>query len=116
MRQFGVGAVLVVDEQDGCLLGICTERDLNYKVLAEGLDVRQTTVAEVMTSDPQVVGPDKPFGHVMHQMFEGGFRHMPVVDGRGRPMGVVSARDALGLDILHFRSELELREAVAEIL
>lgn len=116
MKEFGVGAVLIVEEESGRLIGICTERDLNYKVLAEGLDPLATTIGSVMTADPETVGPEKPFGHVMHQMYEGGFRHMPVVDGRGRPLGVVSVRDALGLDILHFRSELELREAVGEIL
>lgn len=38
MKQFGAAAVLVVDQQDGTLIGICSERDLTYKVLAEGLD------------------------------------------------------------------------------
>ncbi len=69
-----------------------------------------------MTPDPVSVGPDKPFGHALHLMFEGGFRHMPVVDRHRRPIGIVSARDALGLEILHFRSELQLREDLAEIL
>lgn len=69
-----------------------------------------------MTPDPVSVGPDKPFGHALHLMFEGGFRHMPVVDRHHRPIGIVSARDALGLEILHFRSELQLREDIAEIL
>lgn len=109
------GATVVVNAQ-GRLVGICTERDLAYKVLAAGLPGESTTVGEIMTADPVSIGPDKPFGHALHLMFEGGFRHMPVVDAHHRPIGVVSARDALGLEILHFRDELQLREEIAEIL
>lgn len=116
LKEFNAGAVLVIDEESGSLLGICTERDLTFKVLAEGLNGNVTTVGEIMTHDPQTISPDKLFGHVLHLMFEGGFRHMPVIDPQGRPIGVVSARDALGLDILKFRDELEFRENVTEIL
>jgi len=52
----------------------------------------------------------------LHMMFEGGFRHMPVIDSDGRPLGVISSRDALGLEVTHFGSELEQRETLTEIL
>jgi CBS domain-containing protein len=115
MKKFGAAAVLVANESDGKLIGICTERDLTYKVLAEGLDPK-TPVSEVMTRDPQGVGTEKTFGYALHLMHEGGFRHMPVLDPQGRPVGLVSSRDALGLDILNFRKEVEHKEALAEIL
>lgn len=116
MKSLGAGAVLVVDESDGSLLGICTERDLNFKVLAEGLDANSTQVGTVMTANPQVIAYDRLFGHALHMMYEGGFRHLPVVDPCGRPIGIVSARDALGLEIVHFRNELQQRECLTEIL
>ena len=116
MKQCKVAALLVVDQRDGKLIGICTERDLTFKVLAEGLDINSTLVGSVMTADPQSIGPDKPFGHALHMMFEGGFRHMPVIDSDGRPLGVISSRDALGLGVTHFGSELEQRETLTEIL
>lgn len=115
MKMFHAAAVLVVDEQDGTLIGICTERDLTYKVLAEGLDIK-TPVHAVMTRDPQSVTVEKTFGYALHLMHEGGFRHMPVVDPERRPVGMVSSRDALGLEIFNFRKELEHKEALAEIL
>ena len=87
MKQYGAAAVLVVDAENGKLIGICTERDLTFKVLAEGLDANTTQVHSVMTRDPQSISPEKPFGHALHMMFEGGFRHMPVVDPIGRPIG-----------------------------
>lgn len=116
MKQFGAAAVLVVDQQDGTLIGICSERDLTYKVLAEGLDTLGTKVGDIMTPNPMVIGPDKPFGHALHLMFEGGFRHMPVVDPIGRPIGLISSRDALGLEVSNFGKELEHREELAEVL
>jgi CBS domain-containing protein len=116
MKLYHTSAVLIVDAEDGTLQGICTERDLNFKVLAEGLDPNNTPIAEVMTRNPLSVAPDKLFGHVLHLMHEGGYRHMPVVDPRGRPIGIVSSRDALGLEILHFRNELQQRESLTEIL
>ena len=116
MKQYGAAAVLVVDAENGKLIGICTERDLTFKVLAEGLDANTTQVHSVMTRDPQSISPEKPFGHALHMMFEGGFRHMPVVDPIGRPIGVISSRDALGLEMAHFGNELEQRETLTEIL
>lgn len=109
------GAVLVVSPE-GSLRGIVTERDLAFKVLAAGLDATSTTVGEVMTSGPQTIAPEKPFAHALHMMYEGGFRHLPVVLPDGRPIGVISARDALGLEMLDFRQELDKREELTVIL
>ncbi|PKO35552.1 MAG: hypothetical protein CVU34_04475 [Betaproteobacteria bacterium HGW-Betaproteobacteria-7] len=116
MKQNAAAATLVVDAKKGRLIGICTERDLAFKVLAEGLDPLTTPVSAVMTEDPQSVGPEMLFGHALHLMYEGGFRHMPVVDPIGRPIGLISARDALGLEMLGFCQELEQRETLTEIM
>ena len=48
-------------------------------------------------------------------MYEGGFRHVPVVE-KGKAMGMVSTRDALGPDLAQFQSELGDREHISEIL
>jgi signal-transduction protein with cAMP-binding, CBS, and nucleotidyltransferase domain len=115
MRRQQQDALVAVDAS-GRLAGICTEADLCHKILAAGLPAEQTTIGEIMVRDPLTIGPEKPFGHALHLMFEGGFRHMPVVDLNHRPIGIISARDALGLEILHFRDELTLREEIAQIL
>lgn len=116
MRDNQEDVVLVVAPDDGRLLGICTERDLTYKVLAAGLDAKSTPVGRVMTINPQTIGPDRLFGHALHLMYEGGFRHLPVVLADGRPIGVLSSRDALGLEAFHFYKELDQREVLTEIL
>lgn len=115
MRAAGQGAAIVVDRA-GRLLGICTERDLVFRVMAEGRDPGTTPVRTVMSPDPQTVRADMLFGHALHLMHEAGVRHMPVVDGFGRPLGIVSSRDALSLEIAHLGRELEQRECIAAIL
>lgn len=109
MKKGGVGAVLVVKEAH--LVGIFTERDAVYRVMAAGRDPRATRLAEVMTPDPKTVSPDETFGYALLLMHENGFRHAPVVEN-GRPVGVVSARNALDPDLEEFAVEAERRKAI----
>lgn len=114
MASNNVGAILVVDAA-GRLAGLFTERDVLNRVVARGLDPDSTPLAAVMTTKLQTASPDKPLAHALHMMFEGGFRHVPVVDD-GKPIGMVSARNALGLEIHQFEQELVERDHIAEIL
>lgn len=114
MAEQSVGAILVVDDS-GRLIGLFTERDALNRVVARGLAPEQTPLAAVMTDKLQTATPDKTLGHALHLMFEGGFRHLPVVED-GRPVGMVSARNALGLEILQFERERQERDHLAEIL
>jgi CBS domain-containing protein len=109
MLRHGVGAVLVVE--DGSLLGIFTERDAVFRVLAAGRDAHAVRVGEVMTPQPVTVGPEASFGHAMLLMHERGFRHVPVVED-GRLVGIVSARDALDPELEDFICEERRREAL----
>ena len=108
-----VGAVAVVEE--GKLIGIFTERDALFRVVAEGRDPQATRLADVMTRNPQSIHPDKPFPDALHIMYEGGFRHVPVVED-GRPVGIISARDALGPELEDFVYELLRKEQGQDIL
>lgn len=113
MKLHRIGALLVTDA--GRLAGIFSERDALFRVIAEGRDPEKTRLAEVMTANPRSLAPDRPFAHALHLMYEGEFRHVPVVEN-GRPLGMVSARDALGPDLKQFIADLETRTHVGEIL
>ena len=113
MRREQIGAVIVVS--DGRLVGIFTERDALNRVIAEGRSPEATKLIEVMTADPITLTPDHPIGHALHLMHENGFRHIPIAED-GQPIGMVSARDALGLEVLEFEHELQRREEISEIL
>ena len=71
MREQRIGALLVIHE--GRLAGIFTERDALFRVIAEGRSPARTRIAEVMTANPRTIAPDRPFGHALHHMHEGGF-------------------------------------------
>ena len=109
MEEGKVGAVLVVEE--GRLVGIFTERDALFRVIAPGLDPAKTELRGVMTRDPTTVAPDETFGYALLLMHERGFRHTPVVEN-GRPVGVVSARHALDPDLEEFAAEAERRKHI----
>jgi len=113
MKAKGVGSVLI--EQGGALVGIFTERDLMYRVVAEGSDPSSTLLQSVMTGEVIGLEADKPLSHALHLMHQHGFRHVPVLE-HGRPVGIVSARDALGIEWQQFERELKLADDIAEIL
>ena len=113
MKKKKVGALVVVKRER--LEGIFTERDAVFRVLADHINPDRTRLDEVMTRKPQTVDCDKPLNHALHMMYEGGFRHVPVVD-HGRLVGIVSARDALGSELAQFESDVQDRERIAEIL
>ena len=106
MKEKGKGALLVVEASR--LSGIFTERDALFRVIAAGRDPATTVLADVMTPQPQTIHPDEPFVNALRVMHKRGFRHLPVVE-YGRPLGVVSARDALDDDLYELRVELETR-------
>jgi len=109
MRREKVGAVLVVDDER--LVGIFTERDAVYRVLAVNRDPASTWLSDVMTPDPKTVEPDESFGYALLLMHDNGFRHVPVVEN-GRPVGVVSARHALDPELEEFTAEAERRRSI----
>ena len=111
MRESNVGAAMVLEGSR--LAGIFTERDALFRVLAVARDPQRTPVAEVMTRNPQTIHPDKPFDEALRMMHEGRFRNVPVVED-GRPLGMVSVRDALDRDLLELREALETRELVRD--
>ncbi len=109
MAKKNVGAVMVVENE--LLVGIFTERDAVFRVIAQGRDTRTTFLAEVMTTAPQTVDQDKSFGYALLMMHENGFRHVPVVE-KGKPIGIVSSRNALDPEMEEFVAEAQRRKHI----
>jgi CBS domain-containing protein len=113
MKSHNVGAILVVE--DDKLVGVFTERDALFRVVAEGRDAGATELGAVMTENPRTVQVDSPFSLALQMMYEGGFRNVPVVEN-GRPVGLVSARDALGPELKEFVFEMLRQEQTTDVL
>jgi CBS domain-containing protein len=101
MREHHVGCVLVVDH--GRLVGILTERDVLLK--AHVADVSRP-VSELMTSEPETLDVDDPIVWALNRMSVGGYRHVPLVDGDGRPVGIVSVKDIVHYIVSFFPNEV----------
>lgn len=105
------GSVLVVER--GRLLGIFTERDAVGRVFARGLDPQLTLLVEVMTPQPDTIGPNHSVDEALRRMDEFGYRHLPVVE-QDRVLGVLSIRDLSIEDLAAMHAELESRRLIAE--
>ena len=101
MREHRVGCVLVVARDR--LIGILTERDLLLKL--EHADAGRP-IAELMTPDPEVLAPEDPIVYALNKMSVGGFRHVPLVDLDGRPVGVISVKDIVDYIVDFFPNEV----------
>jgi signal-transduction protein with cAMP-binding, CBS, and nucleotidyltransferase domain len=95
MHSRRVSAVLVT-EGDADLIGIFTERDAISRVLADGRDPAETTLAEVMTDNPEFVTPQNTALEVVQLMQALRCRHLPIVDA-GKAVGLVSRGKLRGL-------------------
>jgi len=94
MLQARQAAVLVVDG-GGRLAGIFTERDLLTRVVGRGLDPKASTLAAVMTHDPEVLSLQDRVAYAVHCMSVAGYRTVPLVDAERRPVGIVTVSDVI---------------------
>jgi CBS domain-containing protein len=97
MQRTSAGSVAVVDD-DGRLVGIFTARDAVWRVLAVGRDAATTNLRDAMTPNPTTMSPDQTAVDALRLMWDGGFRHVPIVKD-GRILGVVSRGDFLGVEL-----------------
>ncbi len=100
-----IGAASVVE--DGVLRGIFGERDLLRKVLNKDVgDLTQIPVTQFMKADPKTASPDDMLDTAILYMAHGGFRHLPIVDEKQHPIGMVSIRDVISYLIEFFPQEV----------
>jgi CBS domain-containing protein len=88
-----IGCLLVVEK--GKLVGIFTERDVLMKLNDRAVQLGDRPVSEFMTSSVQALPATAKIAFALHRMDLGGYRHVPIVDDEGRPIGIFSIRDML---------------------
>jgi CBS domain-containing protein len=108
MAERRIGAVLIT--RSGRLEGIVTERDLAVRVIAQGRDPATTKLGDIMTKNPEVLGPNDKPEVALERMRAGDFRHLPVLDGT-RVIGVVSIRDLYAVVKGKLEDDIKSREA-----
>lgn len=88
-----VGAVAIVE--DGRLVGILSERDIVARVVLPRRDPATTAVREVMTTAVRTATDGMTIDQAVEVMHRGKFRHLPLVDGGGRVVGMLSVAHLL---------------------
>lgn len=107
-----IGALLVEDD-DGKIVGILSERDIVGGMGPHGADLHDVAVSELMTRDVIQCSPDDTVNEAMAMMTDRRFRHLPVFDG-DQLMGFISIGDLVKCRILEVQSEAEaLRQYIA---
>jgi CBS domain-containing protein len=91
MTENNIGALLVLD--GGRIAGLFSERDILLRVVSEARDPARTTVGEVMTEEVACCTPDTPLEEARGAFKNRRIRHLPVVDGEQRLLGMISIGD-----------------------
>ncbi len=98
-----IGALLVVE--DGKVVGVFGERDM----LLKGLYVEEKLshpVRSYMAHDPVCLTPHDSIAYALSRMVVGGYRHIPLVDNMGAPVGILTMRDAMRFVVSFFPDEV----------
>jgi CBS domain-containing protein len=99
MRQFHVGALIVVEKRDGRQIpvGIVTDRDLVVEVVATELDAAVITAGDIMAAEVFTIKENTASHEAIEFMRRKTIRRLPVVDESGELTGILTLDDALQL-------------------
>ncbi len=99
MRQYHVGAVIVIEKQNDrqIPIGIVTDRDLVVEVLAPELDNAVITVGDIMSPEIFTIQENTATYEAIEYMRRKTIRRLPVVDESGELVGIFTLDDVLEL-------------------
>lgn len=98
MRAFHVGDLVVVDDREGrrVPIGIITDRDIVVSAVASNSGrISSLVVSDIMSPDVVSAREPEPVEAALKKMEEHGIRRLPVVDGDGALVGILTLDDAL---------------------
>lgn len=110
LRENNIGAAVVTKDGEH-VDGVVSERDLAHKLSLYGAEFGQLPVSAIMTSAVICCGLADQIATVASTMLSRNFRHLPVVDEKGRLIGMVSMRDVLNIRIDELHHETALLRA-----
>ncbi|KKN02143.1 hypothetical protein LCGC14_1120700 [marine sediment metagenome] len=83
------GLPVVKDQKNQQLIGIITQRDIRLARFAMNLESPNTTVKDLMTSEPFVIKKDETIQEVLVLMFEKDIQRLPVVNDNHKLIGLI---------------------------
>ncbi len=104
MQKKKIGSVVVTNK--GKLTGIFTERDVLMKIIGKIPDWEKKTLATVMTPNPRCLQAGDEIAYALNNMHVGGYRHIPIVDAKGKAVSMLSIKDLMSWILDHFPNEI----------
>jgi CBS domain-containing protein len=105
LKEYSIGAV-VVSTDGKAIAGIISERDVVRHLATEQEGTLRLRVEELMTENVLTCKVADDIETVMATMTGGHFRHMPVVDGAGSLVGIVSLGDLVDARLTELEASL----------
>ena len=114
MRDKRISSVIVIDKgnKDAAPLGIVTERDLAYRICAEGASSKDVIVRDIMSSPIATIDPGSTVEVAAELMLSNKVRHLLVVGADNTPTGIVAPTDLNK----YLRANIDMDEVQARIL
>jgi len=104
-----IGAVPVLGE-GGTLKGIFSERDLLSRCISKDVDLKSTSVDDVMTKKVIVIESHDTPEYCLHILKQENIRHIPIIEGK-ELVGMLSIRDLLLYDMKLKEEKIDLLKA-----
>lgn len=95
MQRKDISSVLVQDSQSGTIVGIVTERDILYRVVAGAKGIFKVGIGRIMSTPLVTIGKQTSIMDAILIMRKKGFRRLPVTDD-GKIIGVVTLMSLVG--------------------
>ena len=111
LREGDIGILPIVEDDSNRLVGLVTDRDIVVRAVADGKNVVETTVGEIMTTETFTELPDAFAFEAVRTMGDKQVRRIPIVDDGGVLQGIVSMADIA----LEMEDEREIAETLEEI-
>ena len=105
LREHKIGCLVLLNDEDK-IAGIFTERDVVLKVSVCDMSLPETAVSTVMTLNPHTEKMTTSMAFALNMMSQGGYRHIPIVDDDGYPVGVVSVKDIVDYIVEQLNKDL----------
>ena len=96
MEELNVGVIPVCEGKK--LVGMVTDRDIVVRGVAQELDAKTTTLADVMSTNVRTAREHEDIEEVLSEMAQNQIRRMPVVDDQDRLVGIISIGDIAAKD------------------
>jgi len=94
MSQYRVGSIVVLEDEK--LVGIITELDIIWKVVAGELDPKTTLVRDVMSKNVVTINADQTLEDATDVMVENKIKKLPVIEGN-KIIGIITATDIISI-------------------